>query len=100
MIRLFFRNIYQFYRYTTDKFTSQLLEKHKELPCDSVDIKSYFEKKDNTKEHLNFWIVDKVKNLRCYKSIENYKNKMTHSGGDVILLDKDNNVVYFFGWGC
>ena len=98
---LYWQGYAAYFRFqATDKFIPQLLENHKEFPCGSADIKSYLKKQDTMKGHLNFWTVDTVKNPACYKSIENYKNKATHSGGDIILLDKNNNVVYFYGWGC
>lgn len=98
---LYWQGYITYFRFNaTDKFTSKLLKNHNEIPCDSIDIVKYLEKNKAMENHLNFWTIDKVKNPTCYKSIESYKNKATHSGSDVILLDKENNVVYFSGLGC
>ena len=82
----------------TEEFISKLLENHEEVLCES--IKERLGKSESLKGYLDFWDVDKVKHPKCYKSKGFYSNKATHSGRDCILIDRDNNVVYYHGGGA
>lgn len=81
----------------TDAFIEKLLENHEQVPYKS--IKKNLEKSKSLRDYLGFWTVDQVKEPECYKSKESYKNKVTHSGEDWILIDRVNKVVYCHGVG-
>ena len=85
--------------HATDAFIPQLLTGYDVVACDEV-LERFTLPNEQYDQFIPGWSPTDVVQPECYQTTEPVQNEWTHAGEHVLMLDRQNGMIYFVGIGA